>query len=420
MSLSHFQAEFEKMMNRDYFSSSIHPMRNEAFSKFNECGFPTQKWEDWQFTNLTSLQKDTFRISELKDGPTQKIDLSPFHIDNVANIVIYNGHFQKDISHFPSGINLMSGLDYLESKEWKYNNTYDSPFDLLNTAFMDSGMSVVIDENMTINTPIHMVFISNSNEPLMVNPRVHIDVGDSSSATFIEHHVGVSSSFFENGSIFINLEQNAQLNHIRIQSNSTKTISMANIQAEQSLDSKYTFFQYADGGQLGRLNMVTSLNGEGADCNLNGLALSKNNQHLDHHIITDHRVPHCTSSQNFKSILQDKSTGVFCGRTIVREQAQKTDSKQSNKNLLLSKNALMNSNPQLEIYADDVKCSHGSTTGELDHEALFYLRSRGIDMMEAKNLLTRGFANEIMNAIRHNCTRSFIDTKFKHWLGDEV
>jgi len=420
MSLSHFQSEFKKMMNRDYFSSTLHPIRKEAFSKLNECGLPTQKWEDWRFTNLTSLKKESYRISELQDGPKQEIDLSPFHIDNVANIIFYNGHFQKDISHIPSGVNLMSGLDYLESKEWKYDKANDSPFDLLNTAFMDSGMSLVIDNNMAIKPPVRMVFISNSNEPIMVNPRIHIDVGDSSFVTFIEHHIGVSSSFFENGSTFINLDKNAQLNHIRIQSNSPKTVSMANIKVEQNQDSQYTFFQYADGGQLGRLNMVTRLKGEGADCNLNGLALSRNNQHLDHHIITDHQVHHCTSSQNFKSILQDNSTGVFHGRTIVREQAQKTDSTQSNKNLLLSKNALMNSNPQLEIYADDVKCSHGSTTGELDDEALFYLRSRGIDVMAAKNLLVRGFANEIMTAIRHDSTRSFIDDQFNQWLGDEA
>ena len=166
---------------------------------------------------------------------------------------------------------------------------------------------------------------------------------------------------------------------------------------EQNSDSRYTFFQFADGSQLGRLNIYNELKGEGANSDINGLTLSNDSQHLANHIITDHQVPHCSSSQNFKTVLQDYSSGVFNGRTIVRKDAQKTDSSQSNKNLLLSKSALMNSNPQLEIYADDVKCSHGCTIGQLDDDALFYMRSRGIREKEAKAVLTYAFASEAVN-----------------------
>ena len=420
MSLSHFQTEFDKMMNRDYFSDKIHPMRQKAFTKFLETGLPTQKWEDWRFTNLSEITKENFRISEIQDAPINPIDLSEFEIDGVADIVIYNGHFQEDISSVPDGVQLMSGVDYLEMKKWTFESAEHSPFDLLNTAFMDSGMSIMLDNGIVVEQPIRMIFLSSSEEKLMVSPVVHIELGESASATFIEHHCGNSNSFFENGSTYITLGQNAQLDHIRIQSNSSESINMANLNVEQFEDSRYSFLQFAEGGKLGRLNIHADLKGEGADCSLNGLALSTDTQHLDNHIITDHRVPHCTSSQNFKSVLQNKSSGVFNGRTIVREDAQKTDSSQSNKNLLLSKNALMNSNPQLEIYADDVKCAHGSTTGALDENALFYLRSRGLDVLAAKALMVRGFANELLDKIKHDSIRSFITERFDHWLTENT
>ena len=420
MSLAHFQSEFEKMMNRDYFSDKVHPMRQEAFSKFLKIGLPTKKWEDWRFTNLSSISNSNFRISEKQDAPNGDVDISQYQIDDVETIVIYNGHYLETLSSIPAGIQLLSGLDYLEKKNWGFNSPEHTPFDLLNTAFMDSGMSIVVDQNVIVEKPIRMLFISSGLESLMVTPRIHIDLGESSSATFIEHHGGDSSSFFQNGSTFVTLEQNAQLDHIRIQSNSVTTANIVNMQVEQNADSRYTFFQFADGSQMGRLNIYNELKGEGANSDINGLTLSNDSQHLDNHIITDHQVPHCSSSQNFKTVLQDHSSGVFNGRTIVRKDAQKTDSSQSNKNLLLSKSALVNSNPQLEIYADDVKCAHGSSTGALDKDALFYLRSRGLDVLSAKALLVRGFATELLDLVKHDGIRVFITDRFDSWLTENT
>ena len=420
MSLSHFQSEFEKMMNRDYFSDKVHPMRQEAFSKFLKIGLPTKKWEDWRFTNLSSISNSNFRISEKQDAPNGDVDISQYQIDDVETIVIYNGHYIETLSSIPSGIQLLSGLDYLEKTNWEFNSPEHSPFDLLNTAFMDSGMSIVVDQNVIVKKPIRMLFISSGLESLMVTPRIHIDLGESSSATFIEDHRGDSNSFFQNGSTFVTLKQNAQLDHIRIQSNSVTTANIVNIQVEQNADSGYIFFQFADGSQLGRLNIYNELKGEGANSDINGLTLSNDSQHLDNHIITDHQVPHCSSSQNFKTVLQDHSSGVFNGRTIVRKDAQKTDSSQSNKNLLLSKSALVNSNPQLEIYADDVKCAHGSSTGALDKDALFYLRSRGLDVLSAKALLVRGFATDLLDLVKHDGIRVFITDRFDSWLTENT
>jgi Fe-S cluster assembly protein SufD len=391
-------------------------MREEAFSKFIEMGLPTKKWEDWRFTNLSSISEREFRISEIQDAPNSDIDISQYDINDLDTIVIYNGHYQESLSSMPSGVQLVSGLEYLSKTNWEFKSPETSPFDLLNTAFMDSGMSFMVDQNVVVEKPIRMLFISAGLESLMVTPRIHVDLGESSSLTFIEHHVGDSTSFFQNESVFISLGQNAQLDHIRIQSNSISTSNIANINVCQNSDSQYYFFQYADGSQLNRLNIKTKLIGEGANCAINGLALSNGTQHLDHHIITDHLVPNCTSSQNFKSILQDQSSGVFNGRTIVWQNAQKTDSNQSNKNLLLSKNALMNSNPQLEIYADDVKCAHGSSTGALGEDALFYLRSRGLNVLSAKALLVRGFATELLDKVKHGGIRDFITDRFDLWL----
>lgn len=416
MNLDPIKLEFEKMMNRDYFSDKVHPIRKEAFSKFLETGLPTQKWEDWRFTNLSLLSKWPFRISEIQDAPTQPINLSEIELDGVANVVFYNGHFQKDVSTVPQGVDLKSGESYLEQTHWQFQSPENSPFDLLNTAFMDSGLSLIIPPNVNVEQPIRFIFISNGSEALLVSPVVHIELGESSALTFMEHHIGDTETFFQNGSAYISLGQNAQLDHIRIQSNSAETINMANLNVEQLEDSQYNFFQFADGGKLSRLNIHSDLRGEGAMCALNGLSLSNEVQQLNNHIITDHHVPHCTSSQNFKSVLQDRSSGVFVGKTIVRKDAQKTDSVQSNKNLLLSEKALMNSNPQLEIYADDVKCAHGSTTGALDEDALFYLRSRGLEVVAAKALLVRGFVNELLDTVKHESIRSYITEQFDQWL----
>ena len=420
MNIARFQTEFDKMMNRDYFSEKVHPMRQEAFIKFLKVGIPTKKSEDWRHTNLSSISKGSFRLSDGQDAPKSDIDISQYNINDLETVVIYNGHYLEALSSIPAGVQLLSGLEYLEKKDSGFNSPEHSPFDLLNTAFMDSGMSIVVDQNVIVEKPIRLLFISSGSESLMVTPRIHIDLGESRSATFIEDHRGDSNSFFQNGSTFVTLKQNAQLDHIRIQSNSVTTANIVNIQVEQNANSRYTFFQFADGGQLGRLNIYNELKGEGANSDINGLTLSNDSQHLDNHVITDHQMPHCSSSQNFKTVLQDNSSGVFNGRTIVRKDAQKTDSSQSNKNLLLSKSALMNSNPQLEIYADDVKCAHGSSTGALDKDALFYLRSRGLDVLSAKALLVRGFATELLDLVKHDGTRDFIIDRFDSWLAENT
>ena len=412
MSVSDYKAEFEKMLNRDYFSKSLHPYRKEAFAQLENTGFPTRKWEDWRFTNVSTISDGEFNISEISDAPQTTPNIDSYQMEGVDTVVIYNGHYQKDISSIPNGVNLLSGLEYMERKNGNFDRANNSPFDLLNTAFTDSGMCIVLEKNTLVKSPICILFISNGDRSIMVNPRVNVDIGESSSLTFIEQHVGDATSFFQNESVFITLENNAQLNHIRIQSNSEFTQNMANLNVNQEYDSHYDFFQLVDGSKLGRSNICVQLDGENAQCNINSLTLSKNNQHIDNNIIVNHNSPQTHSTQFVKSILFDTSTGVFNGRTIVHENAQKITAHQTNKNLLLSKKAKMNSNPQLEIYADDVECSHGSTTGQVDEEALFYLRSRGINKQDAMELMVTGFANEVLDKIPHPEIKKAIYTEF--------
>ena len=411
-----FQNEFEKIITRDYFSKKIQPLRKRAFDKFSEIGLPNKKLEDWRFTNLNHFLKSSYVLSELKHSDASELDLSQFAIPNTDTLVFVNGHFKKELSDTIDKVKLMSGQEYLELKNWFFESPSECPFELLNTSFMDSGMSIILEENQVIEKPIRFLFIASAKEELMISPKIHIDCSPNSSFTFIEHQVGQSDKFFINTSINCFLDEGASLNHIKIQSDSQKAVNINKVYVKQNRDSQYTFFHLALDSQLSRLDIKNDLNGEGAECSLNGLSLSSENEQLGSHILTNHYSPNCSSSQNFKNILYGNSSGIFNGKTVVHQNAQKTDSKQSNKNLILSNNALMNSNPQLEIYADDVKCSHGSTTGALDEDAIFYLRSRGLSLINAQKLLLEGFAVELFDVIKDNSVKTFIINKFEKWL----
>tara|TARA_Y100000814_G_scaffold9112_1_gene7555 strand:+ start:2541 stop:3806 length:1266 start_codon:yes stop_codon:yes gene_type:complete len=420
MNISSFQTEFNKIMGRDYFTNHVKPIREQAFNNFLEEGLPNKNWEDWRFTDLKPIKENNFRISEIGDAPTQSIEINEYGLNDLPTIVIYNGHYQESMSSIPNGLRLISLSEYGEQKGWRFNEPKDSPFDLLNTAFMDSGFCLSVDKGVQVESPIRILFISSSENKIMVSPRVYIELEESSSVTFVEQHEGNSKEYLLNSSLIMGIKRNSRMCHIRIQNNSGNTFNIGNIHVQQDKESHYSFYQFAYGSKIGRLNLFTNLNGKGAECFLNGLALTCDHQHLDNHIITNHNAPNCTSSQNFKSLLNDSSSGVFNGRTIVSKGAEKTDSNQSNKNILLSKGSLMNSNPQLEIYADDVKCSHGSTTGALDRDAIFYIQSRGIDMTSAKALLVRGFVSEMIESISHKYIKQYVISKFDSWLNENT
>ena len=415
MNVNDYQNEFDKIISRKYFPEELNESRRKSFSKFLDLGMPSKKWEDWRHTDLSFLNKNDFKISEASDL-SGNIDISKYKIKNTYTLAIINGHYVEHISNAPKELNVLSSLEYLEKNNWEQKKKKDTPFDLLNTSLCDCGISFTIEHDTHIDKPIHILFIYSGDKNLIVNPQINIDINKSSSATVIEQYASETSSFFQNNCVFASIKENASLNHLRIFSNANKTINISNSYIDQSDDSSYKYFQFVDSGALQRSDIYNSLKGVNSTCSLSGLTLLNDNQHSATYITTDHVMPNCTSSQNFKSVLNDKSSGVFNGRTIVREDSQKTNSKQSNKNLLLSDKAKMNSNPQLEIYADDVKCAHGSTTGALDEEALFYMQSRGIDRESASALLIRGFVNELMEEIDDKNLRECLSTKFDNWL----
>ena len=415
MNVSDYQNEFNKIIARKYFPSRLNSTRQKAFSKFLDTGLPTKKWEDWRHTDLSFLTKNNFRISEANDA-SENIDFSKYKIKNTHTLVIINGHYVEHLSDAPKELKVLTNYEYLEQNDWKQKDKKDTPFDLLNTSLCDSGMSFIIEPDTDIDKPIHILFICSGSENLIITPQVNIDISRSSSATVIEQYASETSSFFQNNCVFASVKENASLNHLRIFSNAKKTINISSSYIEQSDNSNYKYFQFVDSGALQRSDIYNSLKGTNSTCFLTGLTLLDDDQQSATYITTDHIMPNCTSSQNFKSVLNNKSSGVFNGRTIVREDSQKTNSKQSNKNLLLSNKATMNSNPQLEIYADDVKCAHGSTTGALDNEALFYMQSRGLDRESASSLLIRGFVIELMEEIENKDLRDYLFNKFDNWL----
>ena len=412
----YFKSEFVKIIDRKYFAKEANSVRTIAFDNLIEQGLPNKKDENWRFTDISSIKKGSFRISEKKDAPNADYNISGHELDSLKTVVFFNGHFQESLSTLPKRLRVISNQEYMEHNGWALSQPTKSSFDLLNTAFMDSGVSIIVDRDIQINEPVRLLFICSGDEKLMTSPRIHVDVGESSFLSLFEQHVGDCNEYFFNQSVIVNIERNARLDHIRLQNNSESTINMGNLHVKQQEDSTYDFVQFAFGGKLGRIDVNIDLCEKGANCFVRGLSLSDHKQHLDVNVVTNHYAPNCISGQNFKSILKDHSSGVFNGRVIVHAGAQKTDSSQSNKNLLLSKDALMNSNPQLEIYADDVKCSHGSSTGALESDALFYIRSRGIDQKKATALLVHGFASEIIEAIKNQDIKDLVITYFNSWL----
>ena len=337
-------------------------------------------------------------------------------MEGVETIVIHNGHYQKALSSHHDGIRVFTDPEYINERSVQIKMIEDDPFDLLNTAFMDSCLYLIIDRNINLKIPVRILVISSGIDPIMVSPRVYVDMNESSSATLIEHYLGDATSTFQNSCLFFSIAENSHLDHIRIQSNPISAHHVANLDVSLYRNGQYNFFQLSQGSELGRSNIRVNLKEEGSQCTLNGLSLSFGNQHLDNNILVDHFAPNCTSSQNFKSILEENSSGVFNGKVTVRKDAQKTDAEQTNKNLLLSKKAVMNSNPQMEIYADDVRCAHGSSTGELDKDALFYLRSRGLDAITARSLMIRGFATELLGSIKHEGIKNYLTKALDTWI----
>jgi Fe-S cluster assembly protein SufD len=387
--------------------------RQSALARFSETGLPTVKDEDWRFTNLAPLASLSFDpISRPMRGHLSRETLArlPFSRLDGSRLVFVNGHFFPELSSIAEqNVKIMGLADALASEPalverhlFQLAKKNATPFASLNAALFQDGAFIHIPAGRKVAGPVHVFYISipdASSEA--VYPRSLIIMENETEATFTESYLSVGHARYLTSSVTeLIVGDNATVEYLKFQDESAESFHLGTLAVSAGRDSHVRLHSMAFGGKLSRTNIQATLAGEGAECVLNGLYLVRDEQLADHYMIVDHAVPHGTSHEYFNGILAAKSRGVFHGRIIVRPGAQKTDAKQTNKNLLLSDDATVDTKPQLEIYADDVKCTHGATVGQLSEEAIFYLRSRGIPLEKARQMLIYAFAGEIIDRIR--------------------
>jgi Fe-S cluster assembly protein SufD len=417
--LSHF-ARLEEKLGRDG-DSWLHKVRKDAIGHFTELGFPTTKLEEWKYTNVAPIARIPFQAAEFRwDGLTEErlAELPLAHSafsECCSRIVFVNGHYSPQLSSRDLPERIIVGSLALAIKQntpslqehlAKHAAYQRQAFVALNTAFLEDGAFIEIPTGVTADQPIYILFVSTADEPIASHPRSLIIVGAGSQATIIEDYLALGEgSYFTNAVTEIVAGENSVVEHYKLQVENEAAFHVSTVQVNQARSSSFTSHSISLGGALVRNDVNVALDGEGAECTLNGLYLTANDQHVDNHTVIDHIKPHCNSREIYKGILDDRSSAVFNGSIVVRKDAQKTDARQSNKNLLLSEGATINSKPQLEINADDVKCTHGTSIGHLDEDSVYYLRSRAIGLNEARTVLTYGFANDVLNRMKVDAIR---------------
>ena len=385
-------------------------LRAGGIARFGALGFPTTKQEAWRFTSVAALQETPFELAHPALRTPNLAEIEPFLLGNGPRLVFVNGFLARSLSTpLLDGVRLdglartlVDAPDLVRQHLSKYAAFADRPFAALNTAFVHDGAFVHVPARTVFEQPIQLLFLAvpSGNAPLISHPRNLIVVEREARASVVETYVALAEgggTYWTNAVTEVVAGDGARVDCYRIQRESDRAYHVAVTDVHQGRDSIANVHAVSFGGALARHDLRGTLAGPGGYLILNGLYALTGDQHADHHTAIDHAAPHCESHEYFNGVLDDRSRGVFNGRIIVRPGAQKTDSKQTNNNLLLSRDAHADSQPQLEIYADDVKCTHGSTVGPLDPKALFYLESRGIGEDEARRLMTYGFAAEILN-----------------------
>ena len=397
-------------------------LRHSAAARFAEIGFPTRRDEEWRFTNVAPIAETPFTLASRAQSELTAEGLRQFTYEGLTGtqLVFVNGHFAANLSSqtVPGGVivktlaQAMAENSGVVETHLGQSAQFDTQaFVALNTAALEDGAFVHIAAGAIVTAPIHLLFVSTvESGPTVSHPRTLIVVEENSQATLIESYAGPAGQvYFTNAVTEVILAQNAVVDHYKVQRESEKAYHIATMQVSLARSVNFSSHSIGLGGLLVRNDANAYLGGEGIECTLNGVYLGKDKQLIDNHTAIDHAMPHCNSHEIYKGILDDNSRGVFNGKIFVREDAQKTDAKQTNQTLLLSPNAQIDTKPQLEIFADDVKCTHGATIGQLNAEALFYLRARGIAKADALALLTYAFASDIVSRIKVDAIRAQLD-----------
>lgn len=402
----------------------LRALRQTALDQFATLGFPTKRTEEWKYTNVAPILDGAFQPAERTIGGLTREHLAREKFADLQcsnRLVFVNGFFSEELSSvgaLPAGVKVASLARVLENADeaagshlGRYARSDGHPFAAVNTALFQDGALVEVPKGCIVEEPILVVLIAMPDgRPVASHPRNLYLLGANSQATIIESFLSIGDdAHFTNAVSELVLAEGAVLEHYKLQQENEAAFHVATVQAIQERDSRFVSHNVTFGGAMTRNDFHVVLDAEGADCDLGGLFVTTGKQHIDNQTTIDHAQPNCTSHELYKGILGGQGVGIFNGKILVREDAQKTRAAQNNNNLLLSEDAVINTKPQLEIYADDVRCQHGATVGQLSQEALFYMRSRGIKKDEAVDLLTYAFAGEIFDSMNWVTVRSRLE-----------
>lgn len=422
--------EFEKIVGSD----SLNNLRNTAKQDFNLSEFPTKKNEEWKYTNISPILKHEFIPSPLiSDKSEINIKIDSYKIPDLEThlLVFINGIFNSELSEIvdlPEGAivdsfynQIRSNFDFIKD-HISNDSSKENSFNLLNNSFTYDGLVVYIPKGKVIEKPIHVLNIATSDEnKTLIQPRNIIVAEENAEAKIISEYIGLTNlEYFTNILTEISVDENANVTFYKIQNETNNAFHIDKTDIVQKGSSVFNHFSLSFGSKIARNDINTKLDGENIELHLFGLYLGNEDQHIDHHTFIDHAKPNCESNELYKGILDDNARGVFSGKILVNQIAQKTNAFQSNKSVLLSDSASIDAKPQLEIYADDVKCSHGATVGKLDEEAFFYIRSRGVPEESAKSMLIRAFVEDVVGEIKIDSLKEKVNhTIFEHLHREE-
>ena len=414
-------SSFLAFENEKDIDSYVHSIRSKAIKKFESEGFPTKKLEGWKYTSLKRTLKYDYKLFPSQKDIIDFKDIQDYLINDIESykIVFVNGKYYSNLSettHEGMDICILSSA----LTQSKYDLVIENYFDKiskkdgitsLNTAFSREGAYIHIPKNIQVDKPIQILhFSTGENESLMFQPRNLIVVDENSQVEIIERYQSITNNNVLVNSvseIYVNKKSNVK--HYKIQNDKKSSSLIDNTFVSQEHSSSYNLHTFSFGGDLTRNNLNIFQNDQRIESTINGITIIDDEQHVDHNTLIHHKEPNCTSHQDYKGIYGGRSVGVFNGRVLVEKEAQKTNAFQANNNVLISDKASINTKPQLEIFADDVRCSHGCTIGQLDNNALFYLRSRGIPEKEATALMMFGFANKVLTSVQNQEIKSMIN-----------
>jgi len=416
--LQNYTSAFDKFLATAEVPSWLDEIRSEGFARFEKLGFPLRKDEEWRYTNIKPIAETVIEWSESTKQASLLPDTAVNFINRFENrIVFLNGWFSKEhsnLSNLGKGVVVGSLIDEINSdnpalKEYFSKYKEEDAFTSLNKAFSGQGAYIHIDTNSSVERLIHILYVNSGSENLLIAPHNFINLEKHSKATILESYISFDeSNYFTNAVTDIFVKDGAHLKHCKLQAESQNAFHVGSARIVQEKDSHVETYNFSLGSKIGRNNLDIKLSGEGASVFLDGLYAVKGKQLIDNHTSVDHTVPHTLSRQMYKGVLDDEAHAVFNGKVTVDQDAQQTDSGQLNKNLILSKKAVIDTKPELKISANDVKCTHGATIGQLGEEEIFYFQSRAIPEDDARKLLIRGFTTEVLDRVQNEKIRDVL------------